>query len=118
MAVADLEIILQQADSLRADGQYYDADPLYRQILNTDPRHLDARLGLAHCLLNVGDFDASVEQFRLACENHPASVQALMLYAKMLLMLGNVEEGRVQLNKVLELDPDNDEAKRQLDYCR
>jgi len=116
VAAPDWKQVLEQADQERIQGRYEQALPLYERVLETEPVNLRARLGVAHCLLNIGEFDLGLEHFQRAAADHPESSEAALLHAKMLLMLDRTEEGRAELQRVLELDPDNPEAKRHLSY--
>jgi len=116
VAVCELRQMLEQAEQHRVHGAYAEAMPLYEKILEAEPGVLAARLGIAHCLLNMGEFEASLEQFARAAADHPDSAPARLAYAKMLLMLDQTEEGKAELEKVLELDPGNAEATRHLSY--
>ena len=116
MAVSDLKQALEQAEQQRVQGRYQEAMPLYEQVLQGEPTNLRARLGVAHCLLNTGEFELGLQHFRQAAVDHPNSVEARLLHAKMLLMLDRTDEGKAELQKVLELDPDNAEGKRYLAY--
>lgn len=116
MASLDIPTLLSQAEELRRSGNYNPAIPLYLQILDRVPNHLAAATGLAHCYLNTGLFDESLEFFRKAAQDHPQDVNTLLDLAKTYLMLGYDEEGRQAFLQVLALDPNNEEAKRNLSY--
>ena len=103
MAVSDLKQALEQAEQQRVQGRYQEAMPVYGQILQAEPSNLRARLGMAHCLLNTGEFEQGLAHFRQAALDHPTSVEARLLYAKMLLMLDHTDEGKAQIARIQEL---------------
>lgn len=110
------EEILASADELRRNGQYDEAMPLYHSVLATDRNHLEANVGLAHCQMNRGLFDESVQTLRHVVQAHPRSVDVRLVLGKTYCMLGMYEEGKQEFLRALDLDPDNAEAKKQLGY--
>ena len=111
-----IDSILEQAEIFRLSGNYEPAIPLYKQILEQVADHHGATLGLAHCYLNTGLFDESLEHFKKAAEICPHDIKTLMDLAKAYLMLGHFDEGKETFLQVLAIDPDNEEAKKQLSY--
>jgi tetratricopeptide (TPR) repeat protein len=116
MADTEIATLLTQADKSRLSGDYEGAIPLYQKILDRAADHLAASIGLAHCYLNTGLFDESLEWFKRAGQEHPTDAKVLIDLAKAYLMLGFFDEGKQTLLDVLAIDPDNEEAKRQLSY--
>lgn len=113
----NLEEMLRRADALRYDGHYEEAEKLYRQILERDPDNAAAHcgLGLVYCF-HEGRFEESIEELRKAVELAPDNVTYRLHLAKTLTMLGMYEEAKGEFEKVLELDPENEEATKQLGY--
>jgi tetratricopeptide (TPR) repeat protein len=112
-----LDELLARADVLRYDGQYEEAEQLYLLILQQDPDNAAAHhgLGLVYCF-HSGRFDESVEELRKAVELAPQNVTYRLNLAKTLTMLGMYEEAKAEFEKVLEIDPANEEATKQLAY--
>lgn len=112
-----LEALLAQADALRYDGQYEEAERLYLIILEQDPDNAAAHhgLGLVYCF-HGGRFEESVEELRKAVALAPQNVTYRLNLAKTLTMLGMYEEAKAVFEKVLEIDPANEEATKQLAY--
>ncbi|GBC98944.1 hypothetical protein HRbin17_01463 [bacterium HR17] len=112
-----LDELLAKADALRYDGHYDEAEQLYLQILQQQPDNAAAHcgLGLVYCF-HGGRFDESVEELRKAVELAPANISYRLHLAKTLTMLGMYEEAKAEFEKVLEIDPENEEATKQLAY--
>ncbi len=112
-----VDSLLKEADRLRYEGQYDEAERLYRQILQVDPYNAPAHCGLGLvCCFHEGRFEESLEELRRAVELDPDNVIYRLHLAKTLTMLALYEEAKKQFEKVLELDPTNEEAVKQLGY--
>lgn len=112
------DALLAEADALRIAGDYANAQPKYEAVLSEYPDCGLAHAGLAHCLLNTGFFEESLESFRTALKAEPENLTFLMNYGKTLCMLGEYAEAREQFEKVLAIDPDHDDALEQMLYFR
>jgi Flp pilus assembly protein TadD len=112
---------LQQADESRVNGDYDTAQPLYEEIVGADPTCSHAWWGLAHTLMNIGEFDLAMEKFSKACELEPSNQRYLYDHAMMHAMLSEFEDARVLFERVISVDPSSriaDEARKQLTYYR
>lgn len=84
---------------------------LFERALQLNPRYLEARENLAGVLASLGRFDASVQQFRLAIEQSPNDAQTRLLLVRALLGQGERAQARAELEKLLQIEPDNPEAR-------
>ena len=111
--------LLEKAHSHRLAGEYEQAEAAYRQILTCDPSSAQACWGLAHALMNEGDFDGCEIYFAQAVELDADNTLFLLDLAKFLTMLGEYDRARPFFEKVVA-ESDNDrlvsEAKKQLSY--
>jgi superkiller protein 3 len=125
LSIAEL---LSRADALRYNGHYEEAEKLYQQILEQDPNNAAAHHGLGLVYyLHGGDFEKSLAEFKKAVELEPENITYRLDWAKALTTVAPLEEdpekmmellreAKTEFEKVLELDPENQEAIKQLTY--
>ncbi len=111
-----LEERCEQAWGLKNEGQYDDAMAQFKEILLDNPGHARAHLGLGLVYCFVGLFDESIDEMKLAVECAPTWVEGHLNLAKTYAMLGMYDEAKVAFNRVLELQPEHSEAKKQLAF--
>ena len=113
---------LDRAHQARVNGQYGDAEPLYRQALEqvSDPREeAEVLHGLGLTLVLTGEFEAGLEELARAHDKAPDHAGIFLELAKTHLMLGMYEQAQPELREIAEQFPDTreaDEAKKQLSY--
>jgi tetratricopeptide (TPR) repeat protein len=99
-------------------GRLQEATAHWRAILAEQPDHPVASLGLADCLLIQRRWP-ELETLLARLEANPALAQAtLLLHARLHLAREQFEQAERALMDVLELDPDNGEARRNLARLR
>lgn len=111
--------LLQQADTHRVNGEYEQAHALYEQILAEDPGNGEAWWGLAHTVMNQGDFDVAGEHFGRAVQLAPRNQRFLYDFAMLYTMSGQFEEAQPLFEQVVAIDPTAREAaaaRKQLSY--
>jgi tetratricopeptide (TPR) repeat protein len=116
MTDQERDALFAEAEKLRIAGDYEGAQPKYAEIAAEFPDDGEAHTGLGHCLLNTGMFEESLDAFKRAVELEPESVKFLLNYGKTLCMLGEYDDAKAQFEKVLSIDPDNDDAMEQMLY--
>jgi tetratricopeptide (TPR) repeat protein len=114
----------QQARLAKAEGKTDDAKRLntlavanYRKALAQAPAYGAALNGLAHTLLQLGDFKEAEIQFRHAIEHRPRDVRPYIGLAETLQCLGNLDGAREILEAALpriEIQPDSAKDIRQI----
>jgi thioredoxin-like negative regulator of GroEL len=77
--------------ALLFEGEFERAAEQFRQVLARHPDHLRARLDLAHCLLELGRFEAGVIELRIIVRTSPQH------YGAALKMLASSRRGRLWL---------------------
>ncbi len=120
--------LLARADLLRYDGHYEEAEQLYLQVLEQDPDNPAALHGLGLVYyLHGGEFEKSLAAFQRAVELDPDNITYRLDWAKAITTVAPLEEdpekmmallrqAKAEFEKVLELDPENQEAIKQLNY--
>lgn len=112
----DLEEHYQRATAHKNVGEYDRAISEFRYVLDRQPDHINARVGLGLVYGFTGMFDESLAELKRAVETDPGSVDALLYLAKTCCMLGLYAEARDHFLRILELEPGHPEAKKQLSY--
>ncbi|MFZ4508767.1 MAG: tetratricopeptide repeat protein [Fimbriimonas sp.] len=112
----DVEAIYEQAFQFRSEGRYGLARLEIQKVLAADPRHLKARHLLALILGFEGDFDGSIAALAALATEAPTNVAIRYDLAMSQVMLGMVDEAGANFREVLRLQPDHQDAKKQLAY--
>jgi tetratricopeptide (TPR) repeat protein len=102
--------LYEQGNRARLDGDYASAQPLLEQAVRRCPDAAECWWALGHVLLNTGEFDRAIARFTKACELEPANVRFLLDLAKTLEMLGEYDQARPYLERIIELAPESREA--------
>jgi len=93
------------------EGDYRRARPLFEQALKQSPAYAAAHLNLAGALWGLGEKDEAVLQAREAVELDQHDVNGYLTLASFYLSLGNKPAARDAANRVLLLDPGNEQAR-------
>lgn len=91
-------------------GQIEVAIAQFQQALMLRPAYLEARENLAGLYASTGRFAESAEQFRLAVEQSPRDADTRVLYARVLIELGQLDSARTQVDQALAIDATNANA--------
>ncbi|MGD8240119.1 MAG: hypothetical protein PVH68_16305 [Armatimonadota bacterium] len=114
----DIEAQLAEADWLRRRVKIDEAIGMYRLLLMNHPECVRARHGLGLCVGFKGRLDEAVFELESAAGLAPLSTAILIDLAKTYMMAEMYIEGETMFRRVLKLDPDNEEAKKQVQYCQ
>jgi tetratricopeptide (TPR) repeat protein len=110
---------LREADEHRINGRYDEAQAIYEELVAADPGAARPLWGLAHVLMNIGEFDVALDHFGRCCQLEPTSQRYLYDSAMMQSMLSMFDEARALFERCVSLDPTSriaDEARKQLSY--
>lgn len=66
VAAQDFQSLAQQAIELQQSGKYAAAEQAYRQLLALDPNQVATRVNLAIVMVNLGEFEGAIEQYKAA----------------------------------------------------
>jgi tetratricopeptide (TPR) repeat protein len=103
-----------QAVQHHQGGNLRQAELLYRQILQIDPRHFDALHLLGLIAHQVGKNDLAVDYIRQAIRLHPVYARALSNLGNALRVQGKLEEAIASHEQALRLNPNSAEAHNNL----
>ena len=114
----DIEARLERAIQHKIKGEYDDAVTLLQGILAEAPDHARThhQLGLVYGF--TGLFDESVEEIEAAARLDSESITILNDLGKTHTMLGDYEKAIPVFERVLERDPFNEEAIKNLKFLR
>ena len=88
-------------------GEFQMAEKEYRWIINEFPKNENAWCNLGFAMVQQKAFEEGYKCYDQALSLNPRHVQSLLNKASLLLFQGQIEQGRVYLNRVLEIQPDN-----------
>ena len=100
----------QEAAELELEGKAAEAKALYHAILQSEPNHAKALLGLGQLLMNEGDQAGALEQLEKVPLGTEEKKEADRLVARLKLQ-GGATQDEAALRATLESDPNNLEAK-------
>jgi protein O-GlcNAc transferase len=98
--------LLRDALHSHRDGRLRDAQSLYQQLIELEPVHAQAWLGLGTLALHARALDAAIGMLARAVELAPESAEARLRYAHALQEHGRLAEAEQQLEAACRLAPD------------
>jgi len=107
---------LQRGIARKIAGEYPEAERELRAVLAAVPDHGIAHHELALVLGFTGDFDGSLAELSRAVELLPKEIKPRLDLAKTQCMLGEYEAAKQSFQAVLDADPENDEARNNLEF--
>ncbi len=114
----DFAARFEKAVQHRIAGEYDEAVELLQPLLEEAPDHADAHheLGLIYSFRVL--MDESIFELERAVELSPKSVKYLLDLGKTHTMYGDYDKAIPVFERVLEMDPTNDEATKNLNFIR
>ena len=104
-----------QAVQHKINGEYDDAETIFMSIIRENPNHAEAfhELGLVY---SFRVHDNTLPALEKAVYLEPTNAKYWVSLGKTYAMFGEDDKARRAFQKVLELDPFNDEASKNLSY--
>jgi tetratricopeptide (TPR) repeat protein len=112
----DIDSVYQRGYDLRCEGKYSQARVEFEKILAIDPKHCEARWQLGLIQGFEGDFDGSLVTLRTLAQENPTKVNVRNDLAMTMMMLGYIDEAGAEFREILRLDPEHENAKKQIIY--
>lgn len=100
--------------SMRAHGNFDEAEKLLRQAIDLAPDNIEYRLRLAELLRDRKDLDGAIAEYRRCLELDPDHAEAHLNYGVVLAMRDRLDEAVREFEKALQLRPDYEDAHRNL----
>jgi len=105
---------LARADAAYANGHLPAACEFIQQALRYAPQSVQLRVCHGNLQFQLGDYAGAFESYRQACAAEPDNVDAFIRLAATALRVNQIETFEQSLQRALELDPQNPEARRLL----
>lgn len=102
------------AEVLRKHGDHPMAKDVLRQGLELHPDHIPGNIVLGRCCLDLGEEGPAEAAFTHVLDLDPENVIALKALADITERQGRLMESAGWLNRLMSVDPSNDEAREQL----
>ncbi len=99
------EVTLNEAARLAVAGEPAAAEALYDRLLETDPDHLEARLGRAHVRSWQGKHASAEKDFFVVLKKDPKNVDALTGLGFSLAWAGQPQEGEERFRQAIQIEP-------------
>ena len=103
-----------EADEAARQGFFDKAISLYQRALGYSPDDPDLRLGLAKSYCYNNQFQNAAIHFEKYVSTHPDDLENVTMYGECLKKSGRFSEAISVFNRVLEIEPKYDYAKRNL----
>ncbi|KYC38203.1 hypothetical protein WA1_38325 [Scytonema hofmannii PCC 7110] len=119
IAIEEINVILANETELYRRGNNQDLIDHYEKILQLNPNHFSTLPVLAKKYLEAKNFDQALELYQRAYQldstrNKEGLLLALEIYGKHLIGEQELIKAKVQFERVLEIAPDRESAKREL----
>ncbi|MDP6839920.1 MAG: tetratricopeptide repeat protein, partial [Planctomycetota bacterium] len=111
---APLDALWALAELRRNAGLGTEAAELYGLVLSRDGGHLAAGVGLGRLLAGAGDLPGALDAFDASLVFHPDNTVLLFNRGTALALAGNGQGAEASYRRVLELDPDFNQARENL----
>src|SRR5208283_1967616 len=96
---------LEKGDKFYSEKQYKEAIIEYRNVLQIDANNVDVRRKLALSYYSVEDFGNALHYLLEVRDEHPDDLDIRLKVARCYFHFGKLEEGRKELNIILEKEP-------------
>lgn len=113
-----VEETYQRGFDLRCEGRYPEARVELLRVLEVDPEHVRAKWQLA--LIKQfydGDFEGSIADLAAIHQANPQNEDVLYDLAMSEMMLGMQEQACGHFRALLAINPNHENAQRQIIYC-
>ncbi|MFN6513286.1 MAG: AAA family ATPase [Nostoc sp. CreGUA01] len=117
----EISPLYQQAKELEEQGDVIEAIVKYQEVLQINPNHFLALLGMASACLEDEQFNQAVELYTRICKvdnlslrYREALVKSLLGNGRDFMQTGNLVRAKTQFLTALELDPENRRAQQRL----
>lgn len=94
ITLEDVSAILQEADVLYRSGEYAESLELYLTAMEKNVKDMDARIGVAKCQMEMGNYALADMNLSMARQIDPSSIKLCEMYLKMSQMTGGTYYAR------------------------
>jgi tetratricopeptide (TPR) repeat protein len=109
------EALFRKAQILSWQGQFDESIQFFEAYLEQEPNHPEGLMGLARVYFWSEQYERAIELFTEAIEAGASEVDARITIAKVYLAMGKNDQAESELETVLAINPEEEEAKRLLE---
>ncbi len=102
--------LLATADAHLSAGRYAEAESIYRNVVESNPRNAHAQYGLGRSLGKLRQYEESIAAFRRAVDIEPHLASAYLGLGAIYGICGRYAESEVELRQAIMLEPNNADA--------
>lgn len=95
-------------------GDQIRAERAFQQALSLDPTHLNAHMNIAEIACHQGRYEEAGQLYLEALKDHPQNIDLWMACGRYALVVNRLDLAKAAFQRVLELDPDLEEAREAL----
>lgn len=100
-----IEFRLALAEMYRDVERYRDAQTVYEQVLEADPKNKKAYMGLGECLQAIGTFDKALKSYLNAAVQDPSDAEPLFKAGQLYIDMNKFNEAKAQFERALKVNP-------------
>jgi len=109
------EALFRKAQILSWQGSFDESIQLFKAYLELEPNHPDGLMGLARVYFWSGQHEPAIDYFHKAMDAGASEEEARVSIAKVALSMGDNDYAESELETVLAINPEHEEAKRLLE---
>lgn len=100
-----IEFRLALAEMYRDVERYRDAQTVYEQIIEADPKNKKALIGLGECQQAIGSFDKALKIYLNAAILDPTDAEPLMKMGQLYIDMNRFNEAKTQFDRAMKVNP-------------
>ncbi len=104
------DVLMKKARHLSWDGDYEAAITIYKQLLENNPKDIEAAIGLTTVTAWKGDHDKATQLFKDILKQHPTNRDALLGLGRVLFWQQKFKQSLETFDQLLAIYPDDQEA--------
>lgn len=99
-----IEFRVALAEMYRDVERFRDAQTVYEQILEADPKYKKAHLGLGECLQAIGSFDRALKSYLNAAVLDPSDAEPLYKAGQLYIDMNRYTQAKEQFDRALKIN--------------
>jgi superkiller protein 3 len=112
-----IEQLFERGNTAQAEGDYAEAERIFRQVIREQPNNANAHKNLGVALSDQGKLEEAIAAYRRALELDPDYAYAHKNLGVALSDQGKLEEAIAAFRRALQFDPDNATAHNNLGFA-
>ncbi|MCF6335510.1 MAG: hypothetical protein L3J12_07190, partial [Spirochaetales bacterium] len=106
----DILELERSAERLYLENKPYQSIAVFKEIISGNSFYYDARLGISRAYFSLGEYSEALIHINKAMFLEPKSVEAKILYGRILTGRGDYKEADVVYRDILSKQPNNTDA--------